>query len=130
MRTALLAILWVSRATAVLAAGAPVKVYVNGVRQTYDPPAVLRAGTVLDPLRAGARSLGVSAKWRADTQVASICTEEGCTAIRKSEGIVVNGSLLVPLRTIGEATGATIHWHPQARVVSISTPRVGQGCCG
>jgi len=71
----------------------PVKVYVDGRPQTYDPAARLRNGTVYVPLRQGAESLGVQCKWQPQTNTAQICTDRGCTIIRKSEGIVVDGSL-------------------------------------
>lgn len=120
MKNALLVILALSVSTLVLAADVPVKVYVDGKLQSYNPPAVLRAGTVYVPLRAGAQSLGISVKWHDDTQMAQICTDKGCTLIRKSEGIIVNGSLLLPLRKMGEATGAKVVWDGAKKAVLIT----------
>jgi hypothetical protein len=120
MRLALLAILALSITTAVLAADVPVKVYVNGALQSYNPPAVMRGGTVYVPLRAGAKSLGINVKWHTDTQSAQICTDKGCTLIRKSQGITVNGSLLLPLRKMGEATGAKTVWDGPNKAVCIT----------
>lgn len=120
MRTALLTILAVSITTLALAADVPVKVYVDGKLQSYNPPAVLRGDTVYVPLRAGAQSLGISVKWHDDTQMAQVCTDKGCSLIRKSEGIVVNGSLLLPLRKMGEATGAKVSWDASNKAVRIT----------
>ena len=120
MRTVLLVFVALSMAAAVLAADVPVKVYVNGKPQSYNPPAVLRGGTVYVPLRAGALSLGLTVKWHADTQCAQICTDKGCVLIRKSQGIMVKGRLLLPLRKMGEATGAKVVWDAQKRAVFIT----------
>ncbi len=98
MRAAVIAILALSVTTIALASDAPVKVYVNGKLQSFNPPAVLRGGTVYVPLRQGATALGIEVKWHEETQMAQICTDKGCSLIRKSEGIIVNGSLLLPLR--------------------------------
>jgi hypothetical protein len=120
MRTALLAFLALSTTAAVLAAGVPVKVYVNGKPQSYSPPAIMRGGTVYVPLRAGGKSLGVAVKWHADRKTAQVCTDAGCTLIKQSEGITVNGSLLLPLRKLGEATGARVSWDAPNKAVRIS----------
>jgi len=120
MRTTCLVILALGLTTLALAADVPVKVYVNGKLQSYSPPAVLRGDTVYVPLRAGAQSLGISVKWHEDTQMAQICTDKGCSLIRKSEGIVVNGSLLLPLRKMGEATGAKVSWDAANKAVRIT----------
>ena len=119
MTRALLVLLALGIAAAVLAADAPVKVYVDGKLQTYSPPAILRGGPVYVPLRAGAKSLGIDVKWIAASQTSQICTDEGCTLIPKSDGVIVNGSLLLPLRKMGEATGAKVSWDPAAKAVQI-----------
>lgn len=119
MTRALLVLLALGIAAAVFAADAPVKVYVDGKLQTYSPPAILRGGSVYVPLRAGAKSLGIDVKWIAASQTAQICTDEGCTLIPKSDGVIVNGSLLLPLRKMGEATGAKVSWDPAAKAVQI-----------
>ncbi|MBP8952887.1 MAG: copper amine oxidase N-terminal domain-containing protein [Armatimonadetes bacterium] len=120
MTRALLVLLALGIAAAVLAADAPVKVYVDGKLQTYSPPAILRGGSVYVPLRAGAKSLGIDVKWIAASQTAQICTDQGCTLIPKSDGVIVNGSLLLPLRKMGEATGAKVSWDPAAKAVRIA----------
>ena len=120
MRISVLSVLALTITTAVFAADVPVKVYVNGKLQSYNPPAVLLGGTVYVPLRAGAQSLGISVKWHDDTQTAQICTDKGCTLIRKSEGIIVHGSLLLPLRKMGEATGAKVAWDAAKKAVFIT----------
>lgn len=118
-RTLLSLALTAGLVVAALAADVPVKVYVNGRQQNYNPPAVLRGGTVYVPLRAGARSLGLDVKWHADAQAAQICTDTGCMLIPSKQGIIVNGSLLLPLRKMGEATGAKVTWDAAAKTVRI-----------
>jgi hypothetical protein len=119
MRTLLMGLLVLGTAATVLAADLPVKVFVNGEQQSYNPPAVMRAGTVYVPLRAGAQSLGLSVKWHADLKAAQICTATGCVLIRQSEGIMVKGSLLLPLRKMGESTGAKVGWNSLQKAVVI-----------
>lgn len=119
MRTILLIGLTMGLVGAALAADVPVKVYVNGRQQNYNPPAILRGGSVYVPLRAGAQSLGLEVKWHADTQAAQICSDTTCVLIPRKQGIIVNGSLLLPLRKMGEATGAKVTWDAAAKAVRI-----------
>jgi len=120
LRVVLPAALALSIATVGLAADVPVKVYINGTLQSYSPPAVMRDGTAYVPLRAGAESLGLTVKWEESTKTAHLCTDIGCTFIRQSEGITVNGRLLLPLRRMAEVTGAMIRWDAQQRAVLIT----------
>jgi hypothetical protein len=96
-----------------------VKVSVDGKAQSYSPAARMRGGTVYVPLRDGAKSLGVEVKWHANTQQAQVCTDTGCSFIKKSEGIVVDGSLLLPLRKMATVTGAKVNWDGAKRTVTI-----------
>ncbi len=122
MRYLLIASLALLMVTTALATDVPVKVYVDGTPQSYSPAARLRDGTVYVPLRQGADSLGVVCKWEASTNTAQICTDNGCTLIRKTEGIVVNGSLFLPLRRMGIALGAKVTWDAAKRAVMIQKP--------
>jgi len=120
MRSVLLVVVLVCLAALGAAADTPVRVYVNGVAQSYSPPAVLRGSSVYVPLRAGATSLGITVKWHAASRTAQICTANGCTIIRQSEGIMLSDCLLLPLRRMGEATGAAVRWDASRRAVFIS----------
>lgn len=120
MRILTLALLALSTAAVAHAADVPVSVYVNGQLQSYDPPALMRDGTVYVPLRAGAQSLGIDVKWDAGRKVAQICTDTGCTFIMQNEGITQNGRLLLPLRKMGEATGSRVMWDAQQKAVRIT----------
>lgn len=102
-----------------MAADVPVKVYIDGRVQQYDPPALVRDGKTYVPLRAGAESLGCSVKWIPEQSVAQVCTENACILIPKDKGIIVQGRLLLPLRLMGEATGATVQWDGDAKAVRI-----------
>lgn len=110
MRLLLIAVLVLGLSAAALAADTPVKVFINGKLQSYTPSAMLRAGTVYVPLRAGAESLGLHVEWHADMKAAQVCSDAGCVLIREKEGINVKGSLLLPLRKMGEVTGAKFVW--------------------
>jgi len=105
--------------TTAVAGDVLVKVYANGKLQSFEPAARLRDGTVYVPLRQGAESLGAQCKWQASTNIAQICSDAGCTLIRKREGIVVNGRLFLPLRRMGEALGAKVSWDSDERAVRI-----------
>jgi len=120
MRVGLLVAATLSMVTVARAADVPVKVYINGTLQSYSPPAVMRDGTVYVPLRAGAESLGLTVKWEEATKTAQLCTDIGCSFIRQTEGITVNGRLLLPLRRMAEVTGAMIRWDAQQRAVLIT----------
>ncbi len=122
MRHLLMVWLALLMAATAFAADVPVKVYVDGTLQSYSPAARLRNGTVYVPLRQGADSLGVQCKWQASANTAQICTANGCTIIRKSEGIVVDGSLFLPLRRMGNALGAKVTWDAAKRAVMIHKP--------
>lgn len=119
MRYVLVVFLAVVVTTTVFAGDVLVKVYVDGKLQSYDPAARLRGGTVYVPLRQGAESLGAQCKWQASNNIAQICSDAGCTLIRKREGIVVNGRLFLPLRRMGEALGAKVSWDADERAVRI-----------
>ncbi len=121
MRRTLFAILAVSTAIVALAADVPVKVYVDGKLQSYDPPVVLRAGSVYVPLRAGAESLGLEVHWRPASKMVQVCRPGGCALIKQSEGIMVGGSLLLPLRKMANITGAKVDWDAAARTVRIES---------
>jgi len=105
--------------TPAFAGDVPVKVYVDDELQSYDPSARLRDATVYVPLRQGAESLGAECKWQAQTNIAQICSDAGCTLIRKREGIVVGGRLFLPLRRMGEALGAKVSWDATKQAVFI-----------
>jgi hypothetical protein len=105
--------------TTAFAADVLVKVYVDGKLQSYDPAARLRGGAVYVPLRQGAESLGAQCKWQPETSIAQICSDSGCTLIRKREGIIVDGRLFLPLRRMGEALGATVSWDAEGQAVHI-----------
>ena len=119
MRHALIICLALLAATTALAGDVLVKVYVDGELQSYNPAARLRDGTVYVPLRQGAESLGAECKWEARTNTAQICTDNACSLIRKSDGIIVDGSLLLPLRKMGKAVGAEVTWDAARQAVMI-----------
>lgn len=132
MRVVAVTLLLISAVFAACAEDVSVEVYVNGTLQSYDPPAVLRNGTVYVPLRQGAESFGTECHWVPEQNVAKLCTQSSCVFVPKSDGIVVNGSLLLPLRKMGEALGASVAWDAEKQTVTIQsgTPPATRGCCG
>ncbi len=96
-----------------------VNVYVNGKLQKYKPPARIRGGKTYVPLRQGAESLGFTAEWLAEQNMAKVCDESACLMIRKSAGIIVEGRMFLPLRMMGEAFGARVMWDAKKRAVMI-----------
>ncbi len=119
MRHASVVCLALLMTTIALAGDVLVKVYVDGKPQSFEPAARLRNGTVYVPLRQGAEALGAECKWEARTNMAQICSDNGCALIRKREGIVVKGRLFLPLRRMGEALGAEVSWDAGKRAVLI-----------
>ena len=122
MRTFTIVLLLCGMTLVACAEDVAVKVYVDGKLWKYDPPARVRGGTTYVPLRQGAQSLGIECKWLAEMNVAQICTDKGCTLIRKTEGIIVKGRLLLPLRKMGEALGAEVKWDGGRKAVTIASP--------
>lgn len=120
MRLLLIAVLALGLSTAALAADIPVKVFINGKLQSYTPPAMLRAGSVYVPLRAGAESLGLHVDWNDELKAAQVCSDTGCVLIREKEGINLKGSLLLPLRKMGEVTGAKFVWDGPRKSVFVT----------
>lgn len=102
-----------------------VSVYVDGVLQNYDPPAMFKGGKVYVPLRAGAESLGLAVGWDAKTSTAEVKSATRSVFIASYEGIIVGSSLFLPLRRMGEATGAQIEWDGANKIVRITRPQAG-----
>ncbi len=109
-----------SAALGAWAADVPVKVFVNGKAQSYNPPALARDGKTYVPLRQGAESLGYTVEWLPAENGAKVCDNDSCLLIRKNEGLVVNGALFLPLRKMSESFGAKVSWDPKRKAVVIT----------
>ena len=115
----ILLLLLLSFALSAWAADVPVKVFVNGKPQSYNPPALARDGKTYVPLRQAGQSLGYSVEWLPAENGAKVCDQNSCLLIRKNEGLVVKGTLFLPLRKMSEAFGAKVTWDAKAKAVSI-----------
>lgn len=98
-----------------------VKVYVDGKLKDFRPSARVRSGVTYAPLRAAAEAVGAEVKWNAEEQMAVVCVGSQCVAIRKDQGIIVDGRLLIPLRLMAEALNCKVGWDPGAKAVTIRT---------
>ncbi|WLR50075.1 copper amine oxidase N-terminal domain-containing protein [Bacillus tianshenii] len=101
------------------------KVYLNGVYQDYDQPAVVKDGRTLVPLRPVFEALGATVQFDAATEtivatkknrtveltVGSTYAEVNNSATYLDAAAqVIDGRTMVPLRFVSEAMGATVKW--------------------
>ncbi|HHX38880.1 MAG TPA: copper amine oxidase N-terminal domain-containing protein [Armatimonadetes bacterium] len=122
------------------AAGAPVRVVVDGEEVTFtsEQPVIL-SGRVMLPLREVAMRLGAEAvRWDPETQTAAItyagriirlrvgrpwATVDRAAIPMETAPILRAGRMFVPLRSLAETLGATVHWLPQERTAVITVPQ-------
>lgn len=111
-------------------------VTINGVRQSFDQPAIVKNGATLVPLKAIFQELGATVKWDQPTQTA-VATKESKTikitvgsstayidgkALKLSANAEsINGRVLVPLRFVSEALGADVKWDAVTSTVRIKS---------
>ncbi|PZE22707.1 stalk domain-containing protein [Paenibacillus xerothermodurans] len=113
-----------------------VSVIMDGQRQHYEQPPVIRNGSTLAPLRAIFESMGAEVTWDAATQTATgrkgdttVSVSIGKrTAMKNGEPValdvpaqLINGFTLAPVRFIGEAFDGNLKWHAASRTVQIAT---------
>lgn len=130
-------------------AEAPISVYINGQKQSYTQPPIIKNNSTLVPLRGIFESLGSTVDWNGSTRTVTAVKENtkvilsiGSTnptinGIEKSISTpaqIINSSTMVPLRFVSEALGAKVNWDGAARSVvisangvQISTPAVSNG---
>ncbi|WP_051620516.1 stalk domain-containing protein [Paenibacillus sp. UNC451MF] len=113
-----------------------VSVVLDGKRQVYEQPPVIRDGNTLTPLRAIFEAMGATVTWDERTQTAT--GRKGNTTISLKIGDrqalkngqpvqleaaarLINGYTMAPARFIGEAFGGELKWDGTSRTVTIKS---------
>lgn len=114
-----------------------VTVLIDGVKQTFDQPAIVKNGSTLVPLRGVFEALKADVKWDQSSQ--TVTANKGDTTIKLTVGQstaivnsktvtlaakaeVINGSTMVPLRFVSEALGADVKWDNATSTAIITSP--------
>lgn len=115
-----------------------IKVYLNGMIQSYDQPPILIGNRTMVPLRGIFESLGATVKYDGETQIITATKGElkvilkinsktvsinGKTKTLDVPAIIQNNRTLVPLRFIGETLGADVSWDANQNTVFIKTEK-------
>ncbi|NHN30940.1 stalk domain-containing protein [Paenibacillus agricola] len=113
-----------------------VSISIDGKRQKYEQPAIIRDGSTLAPMRAIFESLGATVSWDQATQVATgrkgdttitlnirdgKATKNGQQVKLEVPAQLINGYSMAPARFIGEAFGGQLTWDGTTRAVQINT---------
>lgn len=111
-----------------------ITVLINGVKQNFPQPALMKDGSTLVPMRAVFEALGATIKWDQATQ--TVTATKGDTTIMlmigkptafvngkavalSVPGQIINESTYVPLRFVGEALGNKVGWDGDTYTVTI-----------
>lgn len=118
-------------------ASTTIPVYVNGVKQTYDQPAIIKDYRTLVPIRGISENLGAAVQYRPSDQTVSIKDEDTTVTLKiGSKTVYINGEkktldvaaqavnnrTMVPIRFVGEALGAKVTYNSTTQRVHISSP--------
>ncbi|WP_170289672.1 copper amine oxidase N-terminal domain-containing protein [Cytobacillus depressus] len=115
---------------------APITVFIDGKKQTYDQPPVLLNGRTMVPMRGIFEALGTQVYYNASTK--TIYADNYGMQIKMPLGnktVNVNGKLitldveprilnnrtLVPLRFVSESLGADVDWNSANKTIQIKT---------
>lgn len=115
---------------------APLDVYINGAKQSFDQPPVVENGRTLVPLRGIFENLGATVQW--DTQKQLVTADRSGIKFRMDIGSnlptvngleipvdvpakIVNGRTLVPIRYVGETLGATVNYDEGNRTINLTS---------
>jgi uncharacterized protein YraI len=125
----------VNNASPLVNQNAVLSIYVNGIKQSYDPSPLIENGRVLVPLRAIFETLGAKVNWDAHTRTASATKGnmsirlqvDSKMALKNDEWIqldappqIKKGRMMVPLRFVSETLGAKVEWDDKNRTVTIT----------
>ncbi|WP_349408734.1 stalk domain-containing protein [Pseudalkalibacillus sp. SCS-8] len=115
-----------------------VNVEIDGVKQTFDQPAILEKGRTLVPLRGVFEKMGASVTWDQDSSTVHVKKDDkhislkvgSKTAYINGEKVtldvpskMINYRTMVPLRFVSEALGAKVYWDSSSLTASIETPK-------
>lgn len=117
-------------------------IYIDGVKQSFDPPAMIVQDRTLVPLRAIFESLGATVNW--DQATETVTAIKGDTIVKLqigSKDAFVNGNLvaldvpaqtvrdrtMVPARFVSESLGAVVEWDEEYNSVYIRQNKDLQG---
>jgi hypothetical protein len=116
------------------ASATSIPVYVNGAKQTYDQPAVIKDGRTLVPIRGISEDLGATVQYNAENKKISIKDQNTTVTltigsktayidgVKKTLDVpaqVKKNRTIVPLRFVGEAFGANVSYNSQTRSAHI-----------
>jgi len=115
-----------------------IKVFVDGVRVSFDQHPVIVNDRTLVPLRAIFEALGAEVGWDHESMTASaekdgtkisvtigseVLIRNGNETALDSPAIIVNSRTMVPARAISEAFGYSVEWNGETRTVDITTAK-------
>lgn len=117
-------------------AATTIPVYVNGIKQMYDQPPVVKDYRTLVPIRGISENLGASVQYRSTDQTVTIKDEETTVKLKVGSktayingekktldvaALAMNNRTMVPLRFVGEALGAKVVYDSKTQRVLISS---------
>ncbi|MGM0805761.1 MAG: stalk domain-containing protein [Bacillota bacterium] len=115
-------------------ASTAIPVYVNGAKQTYDQPAVVKSGRTLVPIRGISEDLGATVRYNNENKKISIKDQQTTVTLTiGSKTAYINGEkkqldvpaevekgrTIVPLRFVGEAFDAKVSYNSKTRTAHI-----------
>ena len=115
-------------------ASGDISIFVNGMKQSYSQPPIIKNGRTLVPLRGIFETLGASVQWNPETKtidaakgntsvwlkIGSTSTKvNGKTIIISTPAQIRNGRTLVPLRFISESLGDSVVWNNESKTAYI-----------
>jgi hypothetical protein len=118
-------------------AATTIPVYVNGVKQTFDQPPIIKDYRTLVPIRGISENLGATVQYRSEDQTVTIKDEDNTVTLKVGSKTAyinkvkktldvpaqaVNNRTMVPLRFVGEALGAKVAYDSNTQRVHISSP--------
>lgn len=108
-----------------------VKVFLNGVQQNYEQPAIIKNGRTLVPMRPVFEALGATVDFNQVTNEITAIKEDRTITLAigsqyadvngsylelDTEAQIINGKTMVPLRFVSESMGATVEWDGQVKI--------------
>lgn len=114
-----------------------ITVTIDGLKENFDVPPIIKNGRTLVPFRALAESLNIKVEWDDEKQIITATKENHVVQLQIGNTqafinqisteldvppVILNGRTLVPLRFFGEAFSCIVNWDNEARKISIFSP--------